>query len=328
MPSNGMPSVCVVGSLNMDLVVRAPRLPAPGETISGGPFRSYHGGKGANQAVAAARMGAKVSIIGAIGNEPHGMELASLLNAEGIHTHLLVRSDGTPTGVGIIVVADDGENTIVVAPGANMTLTPDEVESAGDLIRGSDVLLLQLEVPMDTVIAAARIGREAGKSVVLNAAPGKPVPPQLLKLIDVLVVNRHEGGVLAQMDPNGDSGRLAMRLSELGPSAVVLTLGSLGSIIAYRGRPKRLPALRVTSVDGVGAGDAFCGALAVGWAAVHQAAQWKSPDEFKLVDAALMEASAAGALATLTHGAIASLPRRTQVLEAAGELEKMVKSGW
>ena len=225
---SSMPSVCVVGSLNMDLVVRAPRLPSPGETVSGGPFTSYHGGKGANQAVAAARMGGKVSMIGAIGSEPHGMELASLLNAEGVHTHLLVRSDGTPTGVGVIVVADDGENTIVVAPGANMTLTPDEVESAGDLIRGSDVLLLQLEVPMETVVAAAKIGRDAGKAVILNAAPGKPIPPALLKLVDVLVVNRHEGSVLAQMDANGDTGRLAMRLAELGPNAVVLTMGSLG----------------------------------------------------------------------------------------------------
>jgi ribokinase len=318
-----MPSVCVVGSVNMDLVVRAPKIPSPGETVMGRSFETFPGGKGANQAVAAARMGARVSLVGCIGNEAHGQQLAQLLHGEGINlSHMLQRRDKTPTGMALITVDDSGENTIVVAPGANATLTAKDIEDAAGVIASHDVLLMQLETPIEAVAAAAKIARSAGKAVILNASPALPQARDVLKMCDLLVVNRTEAATLGGLETYTEPGRLALRLAEIGPPTVVLTLGSQGAIVAHRGRPRRVATLPVKAVDAVGAGDAFTGALAVGYGSIHQAMLGKNPDEHRMLERALAFASVAGALATLRHGAIPSLPRRDDVLAGLAELEK------
>lgn len=297
----------------MDLVVRVPRLPRGGETILGGSYRTFPGGKGANQAVAARRLGAEVTLIAAMGDDPHGREVRKTLEAEGLDlTHLFVRP-GRSTGLAMITVAEGGENTIVVAPGANGTLSAEDIEPARSAIASCDVLLMQLETPLATVAAAAKIARESGKPVILNAAPARGLTPELLKLVDVLLVNRTEAGLLSQMSPTIEPARLALRLAEIGPPTVVVTLGAHGAIVAHRNRPKRVAACPIKAIDAVGAGDAFAGALAVCWPPVHAAAKAKSPDEFVLLDAALGTASAAGAFATTKQGAIPSLPTREEV---------------
>lgn len=316
------PRVCVIGSINMDLVVRATRLPVAGETILGASFRRFPGGKGANQAVAAHRMGAAATMIGCVGEDAHGRELRGILEKQGVSVeHVQVR-EGAATGVGAITVADGGENSIVVVAGANASLTTDDVQRAKGVIEQSDVLLAQMEVPLSCVLAAAMIARAAGKTFILNAAPARPLSSDLLKLVDVLVVNRTEASTLSGLDANIEPARLALRLAENGPPAVVLTLGPQGSIVAYKGRPKRVQTLSVQAVDAVGAGDAFAGTLAVEWTKVREAIRTRNPDEFRLVEEALSVASAAGALATTKPGAIPSLPERAQVADA------MRAAGW
>lgn len=320
--SQPLPSrVCVVGSVNMDLVVRSPRLPAPGETVMGGSYRTYPGGKGANQAVAAARMGAQVSFVGAIGDDPHGTKVLAALEAERLDlSHLLVRP-GETTGLGLITVADGGENMIVVSPGANATVKVEDVQQAREVITGADVLLLQLEIPTSAIIEAARMAHDAGVCVMLNAAPARVLPAELLKHIDVLIVNRVEASVLLGVDSNSDPGRMTLRLPELGPPTILLTLGAQGSIISHRGRPRRVPTPQVAAIDCVAAGDAFCGALAAAWKPVHEAAKIRNPEEFKLVEPAVLLASAAGALAATKLGAIPSLPTREEVLPLVSALK-------
>ena len=299
------PKVCVVGSVNMDIVVRCPRLPRPGETLLGSSYKAFPGGKGANQAVAAARLGARVTLVGAVGDDAHGRELFKTLEGEAIDlSHLFVRS-GRASGLAMITVAEGGENTIIVAPGANATLTADEVSLARVAIETSDVLLMQLETPTSAVLAAAKIAADAGKPVILNAAPARAIPPELARLVSVLVVNRTEAGILGGLDPSVEPSRLALRLADAGPTAVGLTLGSQGAVGAHRNRPKRGGGFSVQGVDSVGA--------AFGWPAVHAAFRAKSPDEFALLDLALAMASAAGALATTKAGAIPSLPHKGEV---------------
>lgn len=314
------PLVCVLGSLNMDLVVRCPHLPAHGETVLGSSYKTYPGGKGANQAVAAARMGATVSIIGRIGDDAHGPRLRSVLESDRVGTTHLHTTTDIPSGLGMITVEDSGENTIVVASGANSLVSVEDVQAARSIIEGCDVLLLQLEVPMASNVEAAAIARAAGKAVVLNAAPARVLPLDLLKSVDVLVVNRHEAAMLTGQDPHVEPGRIALRLPELGVHAVLLTLGAQGSILVHKGRIRRVPTPRVSAVDSVGAGDAYVGALAVGWVAVQKAARAKSHDEFKLAEEAALRASAAGALATTKPGAISSLPKREDVEQLAATL--------
>lgn len=313
-------AVCVVGSLNMDLVVRALRIPSPGETVMGNTYRTFPGGKGANQAVAAARMlppGAQVALVGCVGDDPHGAKLRAALEAEGIDlSHVLTRGhEQHPTGLALITVAEGGENTIVVSPGANASLTAQDIEAAKAVIVGAAVLLAQLEVPTPAVAAAAALAKQAGRAVILNAAPARALPPELLKQVDVLVVNKTEAAIMLGMDPGIDAARLALRLPEFGVPTVVLTQGVQGAILAHKGRPRRMSAVTVQAVDAVGAGDAFCGALAACWARVHAAIVSKGADEFRLVEEAVRVATVAGAIATTRAGAMPSMPRRAEVDE-------------
>lgn len=297
----------------MDLVVRASRLPLPGETVMGGGYRTFPGGKGANQAVAAARMGARVSLVGALGDDAHAAKLRAALEPEGIDLTYVQTRVGEASGLALITVAEGGENTIVVAPGANASLTEADATAAKDIVEASDVILAQLESPTAFVHAIARYAKGAGRAFILNAAPARVLPRDLLKLTDVLIVNRTEAATLLQMEPSTDPARLALRLPELGCTSAILTLGAQGAILTHKGRPRRVPTVNVQTVDSVGAGDAFCGTLAASWRAVHEAAKGRSQEEFPLAEQAVIYAAVAGALATTRPGAIASMPQGDEV---------------
>jgi ribokinase len=292
--------VTVVGSLNMDLVARAPRIPQPGETIIGDDFRTVPGGKGANQAVAAARLGAHVSMVGRVGGGAFAGPLLENLAAAGVdHTHV-IRDSQTATGIAMIMVDDAGQNSIVVVSGANMRLSPADVDAAEVAITASDVLLLQLESPLETVTRAAEVACAHGVGVVLNPAPARPVPPTLLSLVDVLIPNESETALLTNL-PVGDRAEAeaaADVLRNMGVGTVILTLGKRGAMLARDGGAELFPAFEVTPVDTTAAGDAFVGGFAVALA------------EGKPLIEAVRWGNAAGALATTKLGAQPSLPTR------------------
>jgi ribokinase len=271
--------VCVVGSANLDLVAGTDRLPGPGETVLGHDYAEHPGGKGLNQAVAAARSGARTAFVGALGRDDAGDRLAAVLAAERIGADAMVRV-GAPTGRAMIIVDRAGENSIVVVPGANALLTSESV------ILEASVVLAQLEVPIDTVTAALRRGRERGAVTVLNPAPAAPLPDRLLAACDVIVPNEHE---LARL---GGSAALL----DAGCGAVVTTMGSDGAEITTTAGRSHVAAMAVDTVDTTGAGDAFCGSLAARLAAGDELA------------AAVRWATAAGALATTVHGAVPAQP--------------------
>jgi ribokinase len=287
------PEVAVVGSLNLDLVVRVPRLPGPGETVSGDDVFRNPGGKGANQAVAAARLGRRVAMVGRVGDDDAGRQLLGSLEDDAVDTAQVRALAGVPSGTALITVDADGENQIVISPGANARLTADDVAAAGAALETAAVTLLQLEVPLAAVAAAARA---AAGTVVLTPAPVRELPDGLLGLVDVLVPNRVElaqlaGGPLPQTVEAavGLAGRLAAR-------AVVVTLGADGALVVTDGQASHVPAVPVQVVDTTAAGDAFCGGLADGLAAGAG-----------LQDAARRAVRVAAA-ACLRPGAQASLP--------------------
>lgn len=296
-------TICVVGSINMDLVVRTPVLPAPGQTVLGGPFGTFPGGKGANQAVAAARAGGRVTLVACVGDDAAGEELAAGLAAELIDVGMVLRRPGVTTGVALIAVDPAGQNTIIVAPGANAALEPADLLRAEGAIATADVLLVQLEVPLPAVAAAIGLARRHGVRVILNPAPALPLDDSLLALADVVVPNESEAAALTGIRPDGWEGaaRAAQALRARGPGAVVLTLGGRGALLADGDGLVEQPAFAVAAVDATAAGDAFVGALAVALA------EGRPPRE------ALRWASAAGALATTIAGARPSLPPRQRI---------------
>ncbi len=314
------PQLCILGSINMDLVVRAPHLPAPGETLLGGPFATLPGGKGANQAVAAARTGSLIRMIGAVGDDAHGQQMRETLAADAVDCSAISTRPGTPTGIAIITVGEDSENTIVVAPGANATLGEPDVLAARAAITSADLLLMQLEVPLHTVTRAALLAKESGVTVVLNAAPACKLPWDLLAALDVLVVNQSEAAtVLAAATMGADAAEIALwsperqleGLDRLGIPCIIMTLGAEGAAISHRRSVRRISSFPITPIDTVGAGDAFCGTFATRWAE-HQISGALDPDA--IADAATW-ACAAGALATTRAGAIPSLPARAEVVK-------------
>jgi ribokinase len=293
-------TVTVLGSCNLDLVLPVARIPGPGETVLAAGLSRMAGGKGANQAVAAARAGAGCRIVGAVGRDDAGRLLRSALIEATVDVSGLRELDA-PTGLAVVTVAADGENAIVVAAGANAELAP---LPAADLARiaAAAVLLVQLEVPMDAVLAGAAAARHAGALVLLNAAPARSLPPDLLALVDLLVVNEHEAGVLAGL-PGGDPDEAALRLVQTVP-AVVVTLGAAGSLYRTAGsRAERVAAVPARVVDTTGAGDTFCGVLAAELAAGRP------------VGTAIRWASAAASLAVEAAGAVPSIPDRPAIAE-------------
>ncbi|MEU0716139.1 ribokinase [Streptomyces lavendulocolor] len=291
-----MTHIVVLGSTNMDLVAYVSRAPKLGETVTGREFRTVPGGKGANQAVAAARAGAEVSMIGAVGSDEFGTRLRAGLTGAGVDTDLLRTVDG-PSGTAHIVVDDEGSNAIVVVPGANGTVTS---LAPGDetLIATGTALLLQLELPLSAVVAGAEAARRHGVRTILTPAPAQPLPPELLAATDLLVPNEHEAATLTgHADPHAAAEALLRQVPE-----VVITLGAAGSLYAARGAdPVTVPAPRVRAVDTTAAGDTFVGALAV------------ALGEGTPVPDALAWASSAAALSVQRPGASSSMPYRTEI---------------
>jgi len=287
-------SIVVVGSLNMDLVVRVPRHPVPGETLLGSDYETHAGGKGANQAVAAARMGGQVRMVGRVGVDEFGKKLRQGLQREGINVNATIPMN-VPTGVAFIAVGDRGQNTIIVSPGANAKLRPENLSVTE--FEGATVVVLQLEIPLETVRRAAELGRQAGAIVVLNAAPAQKLPEKLLALVDILVVNESEAAALSGIEP--DSPEMAIEIAqELRKSCptVIVTLGAQGAVWASPDGQGHQPGFVVEVVDATGAGDAFIGALDVALGNGQSIAQ------------AVRLGAAAGALATTKVGAQPSLP--------------------
>ncbi|MFI9391507.1 ribokinase [Streptomyces bauhiniae] len=291
-----MTHIVVLGSTNMDLVTYVARSPRRGETVTGREFRTIPGGKGANQAMAAARAGATVSLIGAVGNDAYGARLRDNLEHSGVDTDFLRTVEGA-SGTAHIVVDDEGNNAIVVVPGANGTV---DHLSPGDegLIASADALLLQLEVPLPAVIAGAEAARRHGVRTVLTPSPAQPLPEELLSVTDVLVPNEYEAVTLTGRTDPLDA---AVGLLDLVPE-VVLTLGEAGVLYVSRGtEPLAVPAHQVAAIDSTGAGDTFAGAYAVAVA------------EEKPLREALSWAAAAAALSVQREGASASMPYRPEI---------------
>ena len=301
--------ITVVGSLNMDLVVRSPRIPQPGETIIGHEWHTIPGGKGANQAVAAARLGGQVSMVGRVGKDGFAQALLENLTESSVDHKHVSQDPESATGVALITVDDAGENTIVVASGANMKLSPQEVEAVEETIASSKVLLLQLESPLETVTRAAQLARAHGVTVVLNPAPARQLPAELLSLVDVLVPNESETALLTGMpiDSQGALESAAGALLKKGISNIILTLGAMGAMLANASGFVPVPAFKIDPVDTTAAGDAFVGAVGVSLA------------EAKPITEAVRWGNAAGALAATKLGAQTSLPSRENV-EALSEI--------
>jgi len=297
-----LPRVLVIGSANMDFTVAVPRLPAEGETVTGGSFYVSHGGKGANQAVAARRLGGDVRFVGCVGQDPQGDRVVEQLAAEGIPTDGVIRTEAA-TGVALITVDREGRNQIAVASGANLELLPDLAKMHASLMPWAKVLLLQLEIPVSSVQWALATAREHGVLSILNPAPAQPLPDTLLSLVDCLTPNANEAEVLtgiAVTAPDRAS-QAAQHLLARGVRRVIVTLGTKGVLYCDGKSALHFPAFPVDAVDTTGAGDAFNGALAVGLAA---AGTWEE---------ALPLANAAAALACTRRGAQTSFPRRAEV---------------
>jgi ribokinase len=299
--------VVVVGGANTDYLVRGPELPRPGATIEGDEFQEAPGGKGANQAVAAARLGARVALIARVGDDERGTTLIERIDDEGVDTHHVLRDAEAPTGVAVIQVDQLGEKQILTAPGANRRLAPRDVRAAAAILRDGKVALLQLEPPLETVIAAAHIAHEAGGRVVLDPAPAVALPDELLRILDVIRPNAGEAKVLTgvTVKDRRSARHAAERLLSRGVRAVAIQAGEGGDLMVWADGERWLPRIPMRAVDATGAGDAFAATLAVMLA-----------EDRPLAEAGRL-ASAAAALTTTKLGAQAALPRREAVLELA-----------
>lgn len=299
-----MARIVVLGSLNLDLVVSVPHLPHPGETVLGDGLASYPGGKGANQAVAAARLGGQVAMIGRVGNDSFGAGLIENLDRNGVDSSGVDRDPAAPTGAALIYVEAGGQNMIAVAPGANGTVGPMDAQRAVSRLVAGDVLVLQLEIPITVIEHAAVVARRAGAFVLLNAAPAQRLEPGLLSQLDALVVNEREAGVLVDQETSPEAAASALRAR--GARTVIVTLGPAGSVFCDDTGVHRVEPFPVKSIDATGAGDAFMGALAVGIARRLE------------TEAAVRFGNAAGAAATSSVGAQAALPRLDDLRQRFG----------
>ena len=287
----------------MDLVVKSPRIPAVGETILGEDFIMTPGGKGANQAVTAAKLGAEVYFIAKLGDDVFAEQSLNNFKKEGINTKYVIQTKEAPSGVALIIVDDAGNNVIVVAPGANRMLSPEDIKRAESDITSSGALVAQLEVPLETVEFAAQLANNCGVPFILDPAPAQELRPELLKMVDVLTPNETEAQILTGIEvTNEDSARAAAKkLLECGVKSVILTMGAKGFLLASDNRMEFVPAVKVDAVDATAAGDAFTGSLAVGLAQGRE-----------LLDAALF-ANQVAALSVTKMGAQSSMPTREAV---------------
>jgi ribokinase len=295
--------IVVIGSCNTDMVINTERLPRPGETIIGGSFFMNAGGKGANQAVAAARLGGNICFVAKVGNDHFGSHAIEQYKAEGIDVQQISIDSEQPSGVALIMVDGKGENCIAVASGANALLSPQEINRAEEVIDNGDIVLMQLETPLETVEYAASMAHGKGKKVILNPAPAQPLPETLLKNLYMIIANETEAEFISgiRITDMESVCRAADIISDKGVKNVVITLGSKGAFIKENGAYHKVPALKVKAVDATAAGDTFCGALCVALA------------EEKSILEAVDFANRCAAITVTRMGAQSSLPYRSEV---------------
>ena len=298
--------IIVIGSSNTDMVIRCSRLPRPGETVLGGSFMMNHGGKGANQAVAAAKLGGDTVFIGKVGDDVFGHQTVEMLTSLGIDTRFLGVSATEPSGVALINVDEHtAENSISVASGANGAIRPADIDAAEEVIASASLILMQLEIPIDTVTYAAKMAKRHGVTVVLNPAPApsEPLPEELLENVDIIIPNKTEAEVITgiAIDTPQDELRAIRSLHSKGISTVIFTLGSKGALLCQNGDCEEVPSFKVKAVDTTAAGDTFCGALCVGLF------------EGKEVRPAMIFANQAAAISVTRKGAQQSVPTRAEV---------------
>lgn len=301
-----MNDLFIIGSLNMDLIVRTPRIPAPGETILGHAFSTAPGGKGANQAVAAAKLGAPVKMLGRVGADDFGKTLRAQLHRVGVDSQFVFKDANAATGVALISVDDAGQNSIIVAPGANGRVTRNDVDHARAALRAARVVVAQLEIPLDVVTYAMKIARDAGALTILNPAPAQSLPRELFENIDVIVPNETEASQLTNIVVNdfNNATHAARALQQMGARHVIITMGNKGALwLGENAKAQHIAPFAIQAIDTTAAGDAFVGALA---ASLAREQDWTT---------SLRMASAAGALAATKLGAQPSLPTRAEVEE-------------
>jgi ribokinase len=301
METNG--KITVIGSANVDLIMKVRRLPRPAETITGGEFLHFHGGKGANQAVAAARAGGNVSFIGCLGDDAYAPQIIENLRSAGIETGGVSHASGIPTGTALIFVNETGENMIAVAPGANAHLSPDHILAGRARIESSSLIMLQMEIPSVTIQAVLELAERLGVPVMLNYAPAAETAVPVGKAISLLVVNELEAEALTGRPVNDRKAAFGAgaELLRRGPRTVIVTLGADGATLTGEGDEQHVPAFPVKAVDATAAGDTFCGALAV--------ARVEGQDLLSSV----RFASAAAALSATRIGAQPSIPTRPEI---------------
>ncbi len=299
-----MAHVVVVGSSNTDLVVKTERFPKPGETLVGGDFFLFQGGKGANQAVAAARMGAEVTFISKVGKDLFGKQTREGLEKEGISTHLVLEDKEKASGIALITVNEQGENTIVVAPGANATLSPSDIQAALQGIPSHDFILCQLEIPIDTISFLASYAQKENINLILNPAPAQKLPESIYEQLFLITPNETEASLLTGMpcDSDSDYPKIAHWFRSKGVKQVLLTLGEKGTYFQNSTQEYQIPAKKVNAVDTTAAGDVFNGSLALGLA---EGMNWKD---------AITLATKAASISVTRMGAQASAPFRSELV--------------
>jgi ribokinase len=297
------PRVVVVGSSNTDMIIKLDRIPRPGETVLGGQFVTAAGGKGANQAVAAARAGAEVTFIARVGQDMFGDRAVAAFVEEGIDVAHIVRDPDCPSGVALIFVAKDGENSIAVAGGANGKLSPGDMAAGAATLDGASALVMQLETPLETVEAAAEMAARRGVAVILNPAPARPLPAGLLQQVSILTPNETEAELLTGIAVTDETSasRAAATLRDRGVSTVIITLGARGALLADSTGPRMVAGFPVKAVDTTAAGDVFNGALAV------------ALGEGRALPDAVRLANAAAAISVTRLGAQPSAPTRPEI---------------
>lgn len=302
-PSLRPKSIVIVGSSNTDMIIRVPRIPRAGETLIGGEFFTAAGGKGANQAVGAARSGGKVTLIARVGSDTLGAQALAGLRRDGVDVSCVLRDKVAASGAALIFVAKDGENSIAVAGGANANLSPADVKKAAGVIRSAALLVTQLETPLPTVVAAAETAVKAGVRVILNPAPARPLANSLLRLISILTPNESEAELLTGVKVSDEAGaaKACAKLRSRGVRTVILTLGKRGAFLADVDGQQLVPGFKVKTVDSTAAGDIFNGALSVALV------------EGKALPAAVRFANAAAALSVTQLGAQPSAPNRADI---------------
>ncbi|SFE93084.1 ribokinase [Thermoflexibacter ruber] len=294
-------NIVVIGSTNIDMIAQVPHLPQAGETVIGGTFSQAYGGKGANQAVAASRMGGQVTFISCVGDDTFGTEVIQHFQKEGIYTDFVFKEKNVATGIALIMVDEKGTNSIAVASGANERLSPQHIDQARQVLEEADIVLLQLEIPLATVIYAIDLAKQMGKKVLLNPAPAQRLPKSLLSKVDILIPNEIEAEMLTGIRFEEEIKIVGENLLSLGVETVIITLGEKGCYVIDSQSARQIPAPQVKAIDTTAAGDVFCGTLAVSLA------------EQRTLIEAVHFANAAAALSVTKVGAQPSAPCKSEI---------------